>query len=440
MTKKMNQSSVKGGSSKDKSVKKKQRRKLCIRDGCIKFAQGNTNFCIRHGGGKRCNEPGCSSSAQGKTDFCKRHGGGKRCKEPGCPNSARGKTNFCQRHGGGKRCKKSGCSKSAEGKTDYCITHGGGYRCKEPECPNGAQGTTGFCIRHGGGKLCREQECNKSAQGKTDYCITHGGGNRCKELGCPNSTRGKGDYCITHGGGKRCKQTGCPNGAEGGTGFCVTHGGGKRCKEPGCPNSARGKTDFCARHGGGTRCAECSLFSVKRNGMFCYTCRIGTGRMKQLEMMVKNYLDSHPESLGLYSYYDSTLPCSPNRRRPDFVWVFENMIIIVEVDEHAHRFYERNCEISRVTELMEQAQGKPVFLIRFNPKKNLLETMHAKFNEYRAHRVTSETPMLTVAFIGYKEEYDVAKEIERVAQERKRQSYEVFAETKTGCRSVLKTN
>jgi hypothetical protein len=30
---------------------------------------------------KRCNEIGCQASAQGKTDKCVAHGGGKRCNE-----------------------------------------------------------------------------------------------------------------------------------------------------------------------------------------------------------------------------------------------------------------------------------------------------------------------------------------------------------------------
>ena len=51
-----------------------------------------------------CVEPGCNKSAEGKTDKCKGHGGGKRCKEPGCDKSAEGKTDKCAAHGGGERC------------------------------------------------------------------------------------------------------------------------------------------------------------------------------------------------------------------------------------------------------------------------------------------------------------------------------------------------
>ena len=60
--------------------------------------------------------------------------GGKRCKyERGCDKSAQGKTEFCKRHGGGKRCSwgQSGlggqavatCNKLAKGKLGLCASH-----------------------------------------------------------------------------------------------------------------------------------------------------------------------------------------------------------------------------------------------------------------------------------------------------------------------------
>lgn len=80
--------------------------------GCTKSARGRTDYCVRHGGGKRCQAPGCGKSAQGSTDFCKAHGGGKRCAwgQPGsgfgreaggpCNSFARGKTGLCALHSG----------------------------------------------------------------------------------------------------------------------------------------------------------------------------------------------------------------------------------------------------------------------------------------------------------------------------------------------------
>ena len=129
-------------------------RKQCNEPGCTKRAQGKTDKCIEHGGGKRCAEPECTKSAIRPTDKCVEHGGGKRCTEPGCTKSAIRPTDNCKYHGGGKRCAEPGCTKTARGKTDKCATHGGGARCIEPECTKSAQGKTDKCASHGGGKRC----------------------------------------------------------------------------------------------------------------------------------------------------------------------------------------------------------------------------------------------------------------------------------------------
>uniref|UniRef100_A0A453SFE1 WRKY19-like zinc finger domain-containing protein n=1 Tax=Aegilops tauschii subsp. strangulata TaxID=200361 RepID=A0A453SFE1_AEGTS len=44
--------------------------------GCTKGAQGSTDFCKSHGGGRRCTHPDCTKGAEGSTPFCKGHGGG----------------------------------------------------------------------------------------------------------------------------------------------------------------------------------------------------------------------------------------------------------------------------------------------------------------------------------------------------------------------------
>ena len=60
---------------------KQRRPPRCVEAGCTKSAQGKTDKCIEHGGGRRCVEAGCTKSAQGTTDKCKEHGGGRRCVE-----------------------------------------------------------------------------------------------------------------------------------------------------------------------------------------------------------------------------------------------------------------------------------------------------------------------------------------------------------------------
>ena len=237
---------------------------------------------------------------------------------------------------------------------------------------------------------------------------------KCCYEGCTKSARGATDFCVAHGGGTRCQQQGCTKSARGATDFCSAHGGGKRCQQDGCTKSAVGATDFCIAHGGGTRC-KCELFSVPRKGFLCWTCRRGTKRVKQFESMVESFLEEQTD-LSLYTYRDEVLPCAPNRRRGDFVFVLQDRTVVLEVDEHAHKFYNQDCECVRVLELHEQAQGKALFLVRFNPKKSLLP----KLANLLRQCFTSVLPdnLLDVRFLGYTSEYNVVEEVTRIAEER----------------------
>ena len=131
--------------------------------------------------------------------------------------------------------------------------------------------------------------------------------------------------------------------------------------------------------------------------------------------MVDKYLNEHSEDVGFYSYNDTTLPCSPNRRRPDFVWVLKDRLVVLEVDEHSHRFYNFECEIARITELMEQANTIPLVLIRFNPKENLLPQL-LDVLQTAFHTVLDS--LLYVTFLGYTAEYNVVAEIEKLSKKR----------------------
>jgi hypothetical protein len=53
--------------------------------------------------------------------------------------------------------------------------------------------------------------------------------------------------------------------------------------------------------------------------------------------------------------------------RPDFV--IDNIYrkIIIEVDEHQHRHYPPECEITRMKQIFQDYGGTPIFFIRYNP-------------------------------------------------------------------------
>ncbi len=182
-----------------------------------------------------------------------------------------------------------------------------------------------------------------------------------------------------------------------------------------CDKSAAGTTNFCKYHGGGIRCASCQQFSVQQEGFLCWTCRTGTSRLKQYEHLVETYLRGFPDT-ACYSYRDEPLPCAPTRRRGDFVYLLEDRLVIVEVDEQAHRYYSLECECTRVMELHEQGQGRALFLMRFNPRKWLLPSLR----QWLLQAFTSPLPetLLRVDFLGYNSEYDVVAEVMQIANRR----------------------
>ncbi len=158
------------------------------------------------------------------------------------------------------------------------------------------------------------------------------------------------------------------------------------------------------------------MFGVNRQGFLCWSCRKGTTRVKQYEHLVETYLKGY-EDTAHYSYRDETLPCAPTRRRGDFVYLLADRLVVVEVDEQAHRFYNQDCECTRVLELHEQGQGRALFLLRFNPLKRLLPDLRQCL--LRAFTAPLPETLLQVHFLGYKSEYNVAEEVTRIAAERR---------------------
>lgn len=121
----------------------------CKNKTCVKAANGKSQFCKSHGGGRRCQYEGCCKCTQGGTKYCVRHGGGRRCLwDAGCHKSAQGRTPYCVAHGGGKRCQTEGCTKSAVGRTNTCITHAADKQCQVPDCTRYTQGDAGLCGVH----------------------------------------------------------------------------------------------------------------------------------------------------------------------------------------------------------------------------------------------------------------------------------------------------
>jgi hypothetical protein len=291
-----------------------------IKPGSGNGAEGGTDLCVKHGGGKRCTDPECmekdrikpgsGNCAQGDTDLCRKHGGGKRCTDPECVEKDR---------------IKPGSGNSAIGDTDLCKKHGGGERCTDPECVEKDR------IKPGSGN---------SARGDTGLCVAHGGGKRCEHEECRAKDR------VTMGGG---------NSAVGGTLFCIAHGGGRRC--PLCIDWIDSRCGTPKYDG---HCATCfkRAFPDDPRSTVVYE--------HTKEIRVRNFINARYDGfVHDRPMWIAGCDCT-QKRRVDHRKLIGGVMLAVETDEFAHRSYDKRDEEIRYDDLVCYHTGPWVF-IRFNP-------------------------------------------------------------------------
>ena len=98
----------------------------------------------------------------------------------------------------------------------------------------------------------------------------------------------------------------------------------------------------------------------------CKICRSKDKYKKNRELRIKEFLEG--ENINILSH-NKVLDISCVKRRPDFITFYNNKYIIIEVDEHQHKYYKCTCEQSRMYEIHQMCNGYPVIFIRFNPDK-----------------------------------------------------------------------
>ena len=134
------------------------------------------------------------------------------------------------------------------------------------------------------------------------------------------------------------------------------------------------------------KCIGC--FSKLVNGtrgdplsQLCSGCRTrsGVAHIKKYEEQTIEWLT---EAGLLWSYSNTKLPCATTTRFPDFVFATgKEWVVILEIDENQHRFYNEKCEIARLSELMDSKSEGSLHVVRFNPnnpkstKKELLAAL-----------------------------------------------------------------
>ena len=145
----------------------------------VRLEEQNVESPSPGNGALLCEYPSCRAiKAHDRCKFCQYHKEKcsnkwwRQCKFEHCEMFRQGNTQFCKRHGGGRKCQVDGCTKLARGRK-YCASHGGGKRCIEPNCIRMAVGVSGRCLRHGGGKRCHYEDCDKAAQFSWNFCARH---------------------------------------------------------------------------------------------------------------------------------------------------------------------------------------------------------------------------------------------------------------------------
>ena len=330
-------------------------------------------YKCEHGNQKtRCRECG--------TGYCE-HGNLKiRCRECG--------TGYCEHGNQEIRCKQCGTGRCKHGNPKS--------RCKECRigyCEHGniqsqcKQCGTGRC-KHGNGKLrCKQcgtscehgnikSQCKKCGTG----CCKHGNiKSRCKECGI--------GYCE-HGNRKsQCKKCGtgyCEHGKQishckkCGTGYCE-HGNRKsHCKKCGTGRCEHGEIKArCEKCGGSGLCILCKKIRKNRkygNGNNCTNCYIF--KNPKSEVAIKNRVlkqdlinDIYKEMYPKFKWdsFDTVIQDTCNNRRPDYFKECYTHVLILEIDENQHKYYNKQCEKNRINELFTGFADRKIIFIRFNP-------------------------------------------------------------------------
>lgn len=155
------------------------------------------------------------------------------------------------------------------------------------------------------------------------------------------------------------------------------------CKTLPSYNFSKAKTPlYCTKHKlpgmidiKNTLCINsfCNLrpFNDKYEG-YCWWCYIHmfpdkpvSRNIRTKEHLIVEYIKiRHP---NLTWIYNRTVTDGCSNKRPDILLDLGYQVIIIEIDENQHKYYETICENKRIMELSLDVHHRPIILIRFNP-------------------------------------------------------------------------
>ncbi len=114
------------------------------------------------------------------------------------------------------------------------------------------------------------------------------------------------------------------------------------------------------------KCESCGLMEVLDKNNICRVCDPTNFKKytKRKEYRIKDLLDAH-QLKYIHDKICNGTKCG--KERCDFVFEFDGIIVILEVDENQHKSYPKECEKIRMFNITQSFGGIPVFWIRYNP-------------------------------------------------------------------------
>jgi len=144
-----------------------------------------------------------------------------------------------------------------------------------------------------------------------------------------------------------------------------------KCSETGCDRAfdyISAKTKYCSDH-----CPfdTSKMELLKRICQICdqsekspYICKSCNIIRNKKEWSVVQFLH---RKIKMPFTHDKRLFGMCGNRRPDIHYKLALFDVIIEVDEHQHYSFTPECELARMTEIINTIGGKPIVFIRYNP-------------------------------------------------------------------------
>jgi hypothetical protein len=275
---------------------------------------------------------------------------------------------------------------------------------------------------------CLKRACFGTEVNAPEYCITHKTDEmedvvhtKCLDETCMVRPSfgfefGSAEYCFDHKIGdmidvvsKRCEADGCYSQAaynhEGlMVKYCYTHkldgmiygkAAGHGCKHPSCSTRAsfanEGETaEYCFTHKADSminvnayRChiPSCTtqISSDDKYKGYCFNCFYinypDEPVIRNHKIKEKTIMNSITSILTEYHIdQDQMIAGSGCRRRPDGLLKLSDHNIVIEIDEHQHKYYGLGYESDRNSEIYAALGKQPLTIIRFNPDSYKVNT------------------------------------------------------------------